>query len=84
MKKHILVPGILALAAVSFSSLAAQEVISGKGLTAAGVVSTSGQQTLADVTHTLQEKAQESGASSFKIISAGGDNQYFGVAELYK
>ncbi|MEN3751738.1 DUF1471 domain-containing protein [Mangrovibacter sp. SLW1] len=39
---------------------------------------------MADVTQTLQEKAQAAGASSFKIISAGGDNQYFGVAELYK
>ncbi|MEY8709709.1 hypothetical protein A9B99_03065 [Mangrovibacter phragmitis] len=84
MKKRFLVPGILALAAVSFSSLAAQEVASGHGRTPDGVVSTSGQQTLADVTQALQEKAQAAGASSFRIISADGNNQYFGVAELYK
>ena len=29
-------------------------------------------------------KAAEQGASSYRIVSAGGDNHLFGTAEIYK
>ncbi|WP_107388568.1 DUF1471 domain-containing protein, partial [Staphylococcus aureus] len=49
-----------------------------------GVVSVSDVDTLADVTAALSKKADEAGATSFRITSAGGENLMGGTAELYK
>ena len=68
----------------STASWAASEVTTDAGLTAMGSVSVAGVDTLHDVQHQLAKKAAQQGASSYKIISAGGDDKYFGVAELYK
>ncbi|MGY5958001.1 DUF1471 domain-containing protein [Kosakonia sp. BK9b] len=77
---------MLATALVVFStaSWAATEVTSDAGLTPVGSVSVSGAGTLGGLQHRLAQKADQQGASSYKIISAGGDDKYFGVATLYK
>lgn len=49
-----------------------------------GVVSVSGASTLEELTQSIEKKAAESGASSFKITSAGGDNKLHGTAILYR
>ncbi|MEC5344876.1 DUF1471 domain-containing protein [Brenneria populi] len=49
-----------------------------------GVVSVSGASTLDELTRKIEKKAAESGASSFKITSAGGDNKLHGTAILYR
>ncbi|NIG16172.1 YdgH/BhsA/McbA-like domain containing protein [Pantoea sp. Cy-640] len=49
-----------------------------------GTVSASGAYSLDDLTQKLSDKAESEGAKSFKIISAGGENKMFGVAEIYK
>lgn len=49
-----------------------------------GTVSVSGAPTIDSLSAQLQEKAQKAGASSIRIISAGGNNKIFGVAEIYK
>ncbi|OBU09949.1 YdgH/BhsA/McbA-like domain containing protein [Morganella psychrotolerans] len=83
MKMSAIIPAVLALSAVSFGSMAATEVqISTQA--PAGVVSVSNIDTLADVTAALSKKADESGAASFRIISAGGENLMGGTAEIYK
>lgn len=48
-----------------------------------GTVSVSGASNLDTLQAKLQEKAQQSGAKSIRIISAGGDNKLYGVAEMY-
>ena len=48
-----------------------------------GTVSVSGASTLESLGAQLQKKAQQAGASSIRIISAGGENKMFGVAEIY-
>lgn len=49
-----------------------------------GTVSASGAYSLDDLTEKLADKAESKGATSFKIISAGGENKMYGVAEIYK
>lgn len=83
MKISTVIPAILALSAVSFGSMAATEV-QHSTQSPVGVVSVSDVDTLADVTAALSKKADEAGATSFRIISAGGENLMGGTAELYK
>ncbi len=77
---------LLATTLVIFSTAtwAATEVTSGAGLNRIGSVSVSGADTLSDLQHQLEQKADKQGAGSFKIVSAGGDDKYYGVATLYK
>lgn len=49
-----------------------------------GDVSTSGHDTLDDVTAALSAKAAKLGGDAFKVISAGGQNKMFGNAIVYK
>lgn len=84
MKKQYIVLLSAALISTSYGAFAAQEITADTGRQPIGVVSTQGQSTLSDVTQTLREKANDAGASQFEIISAGGNNQYYGVAKLYK
>ncbi|WP_413492678.1 YdgH/BhsA/McbA-like domain containing protein [Morganella psychrotolerans] len=83
MKMSAIIPAVLALSAVSFGSMAATEVQDSTSVPA-GVVSVSNVDTLANVTAALSKKADEAGASSFRIISAGGENLMTGTAEIYK
>lgn len=67
--------------AASFSGFAAetQQVASQK----MGTVSVSGASNLDSLQHQLQQKAEQAGAKSIRIVSAGGDNKMYGVAEIY-
>jgi len=49
-----------------------------------GTVSVSGASSLDSLQAKLQEKAEQAGATSIRIISAGGENKMFGVAEIYR
>lgn len=49
-----------------------------------GVVSASNALTLDELSTALSRKADEQGATSFKILSATGNNRLHGVAEIYK
>ncbi len=49
-----------------------------------GVVSASNAYTLDELSDVLSRKADEQGATSFKILSTTGDNRLHGVAEIYK
>ncbi|MDX7990225.1 DUF1471 domain-containing protein [Xenorhabdus sp. Reich] len=79
--KNIL--AILALGAVSFGSMAATEVQVAKG-DKIGVVSVTGAATLDNLTEELSKKADKEGAAYFRVVSAYGQNQLGGVAEIYK
>ncbi|BET98379.1 multiple stress resistance protein BhsA [Xenorhabdus taiwanensis] len=83
MKNIKTIIAILALNAVSFGSFAATEVQVAKG-EKIGVVSVSGAETLDSLTAILSKKADEAGATYFRIVSAHGQNQLNGVAEIYK
>ncbi|ETS32618.1 MULTISPECIES: multiple stress resistance protein BhsA [Photorhabdus] len=72
----------LALSAISFGSMAATEVQTTSS-TKVGVVSVTGADTLESLSAELSKKADEAGASSFRIISTSGKNQLSGVAEIY-
>ncbi|WP_338883592.1 MULTISPECIES: multiple stress resistance protein BhsA [Xenorhabdus] len=83
MKNVKNIVAIFALSAVSFGSFAATEVQVAKG-EKIGVVSVSGAATLDSLTEELSKKADEAGASYFRVVSANGQNQLTGVAEIYK
>ncbi|SLM61199.1 MULTISPECIES: multiple stress resistance protein BhsA [Dickeya] len=73
---------VIALASVSFGTLAATEVQQ-SARERIGTVSASAN-TLDGLQASLSEKATAAGAKSFRIISAtGNDNQLRGVAEIY-
>lgn len=68
----------------SAGAMAATLVNSGSGLEKVGTVSATGALTLSDLNAELAQKAQDAGASSYRIVAAGGENQLHGVAEIYK
>jgi len=74
MKSIKTIVAAVALATISFGTLAATEVQS--------VQSATGR-SLDDLQAQLSAKADAAGAKSFRIISAIGDDQIRGVAELY-
>lgn len=63
---------------------AAEHVNDADGKEKIGVVSASNAYTLNDLSNALSRKADEQGASSYKILSATGKNRLHGVAEIYK
>ncbi|MEO3989913.1 YdgH/BhsA/McbA family protein [Pseudocitrobacter cyperus] len=63
---------------------AAQEVNHADGKEKIGVVSASNAYTLDELTDALSHKADEKGATAFKVLSASGNNKLHGTAEIYK
>lgn len=85
MKKYLI--AVLAAAAFtsSFATFAAQEVKNADGLVKIGSISdSSGALTLSDLESKLHDKADMAGASSYRIISAGGTNTFSGTADIYR
>ncbi|PHM62149.1 multiple stress resistance protein BhsA [Xenorhabdus ishibashii] len=83
MKNVKNIVAVLALSALSFGSFAATEVQDAKG-EKIGFVSVSGAETLDSLTTELSKKADEYGATYFRVVFANGQNQLNGVAEIYK
>ncbi len=75
-----LVMGFISVNAAS----AAQEINHADGKEKMGVVSASNAYTLDELSDVLSRKADEQGATSFKILSTTRDNRLHGVAEIYK
>ena len=75
-----LVMGFISMNAAS----AAQEINHADGKEKMGVVSASNAYTLDELSDALSRKADEQGATSFKILSTTGNNRLHGVAEIYK
>ena len=74
------------LALTSFASVAAEPVSQqqAQNLTEVGVVSASGVTTLSSLEAKLAAKAEAQGASSYRIVAAGGNNMLHGDAVIYK
>ena len=66
---------LLALTSLSFGTFAAEQI---------GTDSVCGAKPLGGVASQVAAKAQAAGASSYRIVSATGDNQLRGTAVLYK
>ncbi|EBX5572065.1 DUF1471 domain-containing protein [Salmonella enterica subsp. enterica serovar Kuessel] len=66
------------------SAFAAQEINHADGKEKIGEVSASNAYTLDELSNALSRKADEQGATSFKILSTTGNNRLHGVAEIYK
>lgn len=87
MKKYLAMAAALALSAMTVSTFAApRELMRGDTgtLRPAGTVSAQGALSLDDLQDQLAEKAREQGAKGFVINSAGGENQMYGTATIYK
>ena len=83
MKSLLITSLVMGFIAVNAAS-AAQEINHADGKEKLGVVSASNAYTLDELSNTLSRKADEQGATSFKIMSTTGDNKLHGVAEIYK
>ncbi len=77
---------VIALTSASFATLAATEVNSAPaGQQSAGMVSAStNTSNVTALQDQLAAKAAQEGATSYRIISAGGENHMYGTAEIYK
>ncbi len=86
MKKLLYFSTVVALTALPFATLAAQELMNNQTwqLREAGTVSANNARNLDDLQNKLAEKAREQGAAGFVINSAGGDNHMYGTATIYK
>lgn len=86
MKTGLAVLVASAFAAVTFTASAAQPLSSPDAgqLRAAGTVSATGANNLSELEDKLAEKAKEQGATGFVVNSAGGKNQMYGTATIYK
>ncbi|MNG58828.1 Multiple stress resistance protein BhsA precursor [compost metagenome] len=75
-----------AIAMTSFATFAAEPVDlqQATSLSASGVVSAGHATTLSSLEAKLAAKAEAQGASSYRIISAGGNNMLSGTAVIYK
>lgn len=73
------------LTTVSFASIAADQITSQPTADAQkiGVVSVSGATNLSALEAELANKAAASGANSYRIVSAGGQNKLYGTAEIF-
>ena len=73
------------LSSVSFASFAAVEVAAAPaGQHEIGTIAATGGTNLSSVESQLAAKAQEMGASSFRVTSASGSNNLHGTAVIYK
>lgn len=77
---------VIALTTASFATFAATEVnMVPEGQQSAGMISASTNNgDLGTLQGKLAAKAAQEGASSYRIISAGGENHMYGTAEIYK
>ncbi|MDE1189050.1 MAG: DUF1471 domain-containing protein [Pantoea sp.] len=82
----ILTVSVIALASLltATSAFAAEISSDISGKQKFGVVSAEGAYSLDGLTDMLSDKAQAKGATAMKVISAGGVNKLYGVAEIYK
>lgn len=83
MKLKFIIALALGLTLLNTAS-AAQQIRIVDGKEKIGVVSASNAYTLNDLSNALSRKADEKGATSFKILSTTGKNRLHGVAEIYK
>ncbi|EFO0968592.1 DUF1471 domain-containing protein [Escherichia albertii] len=86
MKKCLALLIATVLSGITFTAFAAQPLSSQDTgqLRPAGTVSATGASNLSDLENKLAEKAQEQGAKGYVINSAGGKDQMFGTATIYK
>ncbi|MCC3701008.1 multiple stress resistance protein BhsA [Rouxiella badensis] len=77
---------VIALSTASFATFAATEVsMAPAGEQSIGMVSASTHGSdITTLQNKLAAKAAQEGASSYRIVSAGGENHMYGTAELYK
>ncbi|BEH73294.1 MULTISPECIES: DUF1471 domain-containing protein [Enterobacterales] len=83
MKSLLITSLVMRFTAVNAAS-AAQEIDHADGKEKMGVASASNAYTLDDLSNALSRKADEQGATSFKILSTTGNNRLHGVAEIYQ
>lgn len=83
MKALLIATLVMGFISVNFVS-AAQEINHADGKEKIGVVSASNAYTLDELSDALSRKADDQGATSFKILSTTGNNRLHGVAEIYK
>ncbi|CAK9886666.1 MAG: Multiple stress resistance protein BhsA [Candidatus Erwinia impunctatus] len=81
----LLLISTLLLSFISVSSVsAAQLVDEAHGKNKLGVVSADNAYTLDELSNELSRKADEQGATSFKILSTTGNDLLHGVEEIYR
>ncbi|APA43444.1 DUF1471 domain-containing protein [Escherichia coli] len=86
MKKCLTLLIATVLSGISLTAYAAQPMsnLDSGQLRPSGTVSATGASNLSDLEDKLAEKAREQGAKGYVINSAGGNDQMFGTATIYK
>ncbi|EEZ8672746.1 hypothetical protein PU33_07910 [Escherichia coli] len=86
MKKCLTLLIATVLSGISLTAYATQPMsnLDSGQLRPTGTVSATGASNLSDLEDKLAEKAREQGAKGYVINSAGGNDQMFGTATIYK
>lgn len=87
MKVKTTIATLSILSALSFGAFAAESVTAeqAKNLQSAGVISVSGVAgSPMDIHQALVQKADQQGASAYRVIEAYNNDHYHATAELYK
>lgn len=83
MKTILLIALFMGFGAVNMA-MASQEINHSEGKEKMGVISVSDAYTMDDLVSELARKADQKGATSFKVLSVTGSNKVHGTAEIYK
>lgn len=78
------VVGLSISCAMAFTALAAEPVKNESGLVKVGTVSVARADTLSDLESQIKAKAEQQNARYYKIISAQGNEYFYGNAILFK
>lgn len=84
MKRILTLVSLLLTTMVINNAYAAQLIEHDNGKQKIGVVSASDASNLDDLIASLNSKADQQGATSFKVISTSGKNKLNGVADIYR
>ncbi|MFU2319262.1 DUF1471 domain-containing protein [Rahnella sp. PCH160] len=82
--KKLLITTLFICLAMADAASASQQINNTYGKEKIGTVSASNAWTLEDLSDELSRKADEKGATSYKILSTSGNNLLHGDADIYK
>ncbi len=84
MKLFSLTLGTLLILGATQQVFSAEQISDSTGKQKIGVVSASNALTLDELVNKLAEKADQQGATSFRVLATTGKNKMHGDAEIYK
>lgn len=84
MQRFTFIMASLFILGTTQQAFSAEQISDSTGKQRIGVVSVSNALTLDELVNKLAEKADQQGASAFRVLATTGNNKLHGDAEIYK